>query len=193
MNNSKIAIYWGAFDPPQLAHEMIAREAVSKLGLDRLYIVPSWPHAFKEYKTGTENRKKIMDIFVTSMESPKIELCDVFLDGKIKNTTLETDRYFREKLGFSPYQIFWSDLIDMMWKWDPTGEVARRIPKIIVKRPWFDIDVLKIANFIIFDPFENKSVSELSSTQVRDNIKNHIYTGMNPLLAAFIRDNDIYS
>ncbi|EKE27698.1 MAG: nicotinic acid mononucleotide adenylyltransferase [uncultured bacterium (gcode 4)] len=188
----KIAIYWGAFDPPQLAHETIIKEAIHKLWLNKLYIVPSWPHAFKEFKTSTENRKKIMEIFVDSIDSDKVELCDVFLDGKIKNTTLETDRYFKEKLWFSPYQIFGSDLIDSMWLWDPSGEVAMRLPKIIVKRPWFEINVLKIANFIIFDPFADANISELSSTQVRENIKKNIFTWMNPALALYIRENWIY-
>ena len=109
------------------------------------------------------------------MQSDKIELCSVFLDGKLKNTTLETDRHFREKLGFSPYQIFGSDLIDSFLKWDPTGEVALRLPKIIVRRPGYEVDISKIANFIIFDPFANFSVAELSSTLVRENIRNNVF------------------
>ncbi|EKE27646.1 MAG: hypothetical protein ACD_3C00182G0007 [uncultured bacterium (gcode 4)] len=188
----KIAIYWGAFDPPQLAHENIIKEAIIKLGLDKLYIVPSGPHPFKEYKTSTEIRKKIMEIFIDAINSDKVELCDVFLDGKIKNTTLETDRYFKRMLWFSPYQIFGSDLIDSMWIWDPSGEVAMRLPKIIVKRPWFEIDDSKIANYLTFDPFDDSSVSGLSSTQVRENIKKNIFTWMNPALVAYIRDNGVY-
>lgn len=190
--NKKIAVYWGAFDPPQLAHETIAREAINKLWLEKLYIVPSWPHPFKAFKTTVEYRKKINEIFVKTLETNKAELCEVFVDWKRPNTTLETDRYFTELLGFSPYQIFGSDNIESMWKRDPTGEIAMRLPKIIVVRPWFEIDVSKIANFILLNPFDKEDVSYLSSTQVRENIKNNIFEWMNSDIAQYIKENKLY-
>ncbi len=131
----KIAIYGWAFDPPQLAHETIARETVSKFWLDKLVIVPSWSHRFKTYKTTDEYRRKIAEIFVESIGLDKVELNTVFLDWLLVNTTLNTDKYFTEKFWVRPYQIFGSDLIESFWQWDPTGEVAMRIPKILVKRP----------------------------------------------------------
>lgn len=188
----EIAIYWGAFDPPQLAHEAIAREVTEKLWVDKLYIVPSWPHPFKAYKTKEEYRRKVSEIFVENINSPKIELCTVFIDGKLPNTTLNTDKYFTEKLWIRPYQIFGSDLIDAFWKWDSTWEVAMRLPKIIIKRPWYEIDYSKIANFIIFDPFGNSEVAMLSSTEVREGIVKWEYRWINPQIAAYIEENSLY-
>lgn len=190
--NNKIAVYGGAFDPPQLAHEAIARGVVEKAWLEKLYIVPSWPHPFKAYKTKEEYRRRISEIFVENIGSPKIELCTDFIDGKIPNTTLNTDRYFKEKLGIRPYQIFGSDLIEAFWAWDPTWEVAMRLPKIIIKRPWYEIDYSKIANFIILDLFDSSPLAELSSTIVREWIKNGRYLWMSPEVAEYIEENRLY-
>lgn len=190
--NPEIVIYWGAFDPPQLAHEAIAREVVEKIWPEKLYIVPSWPHPFKTYKTKEEYRRRISEIFVENIDSPKIELCTDFIDGMIPNTTLNTDRYFTEKLWIRPYQIFGSDLIESFWKWDPTWEVAMYLPKIIIKRPWYEIDYSRIANFIIFDPFWNSEVAMLSSTEVREWIQKWVYRWINPEIASYIEENALY-
>ncbi|MCK9272432.1 hypothetical protein M0P65_02695 [Candidatus Gracilibacteria bacterium] len=188
----RIALYGGAFDPPQLAHETIAREAIKQLNLDKLYIVPSGPRSDKVYKASQEYREKIMEIFTENINSPKVELSKDFLDGKIKNTTLNTDKLFRQKLGFSPYQIFGSDVIDNMWERDPAGEVALRLPKIIVKRPGFEVDTSKIDNFILLEPFKNSEVADLSSTLIRENIKKRVFDGLNGVLANFIDQNKLY-
>jgi nicotinic acid mononucleotide adenylyltransferase len=188
----RIALYGWAFDPPQLAHETIAREAIKQLNLDKLYIVPSWPRSDKVYKASQEYRERIMEIFTENINSPKAELSKDFLDWKIKNTTLNTDKLFRQKLGFSPYQIFWSDVIDNMWERDPAGEVALRLPKIIVKRPWFEVDTSKIDNFILLEPFKNSEVADLSSTLIRENIKKRVFDWLNGVLANFIDQNKLY-
>ena len=190
--NPKIALYWGAFDPPQLAHEEIARQIIQKLNLDKLFIVPSWPRPDKAYKASVKYRKRLMEIFVSSIGSSKAELRDDFLDWKIENTTLNTDKHFRNILWFSPYQIFGSDLIDRFMEWDPTWEVAFKLPKIIILRPWYPIDETKLDNYMIIDLDLTKEVSMLSSTQVREWLKSWNFAWLSAKVGSLIKENSMY-
>jgi hypothetical protein len=63
-----------------------------------------------------------MHIFVASIqkEFPNTELCEDFLLGKHANTTLITDAFFQGRLGYSPTQVFGTDVVSDMPTWDPS-------------------------------------------------------------------------
>ncbi len=50
-----------------------------------------------------------------------------------------------------------------------------------------------MANFEIFDPFSHSDVAALSSTIVRENIKNGIFTGINLKLKKYIKQSWAYA
>ena len=56
-----VALLGGAFDPPHLGHVELAREAVSRFGLDRLVVVVTGRAPHKLVETGAETRLKLSE------------------------------------------------------------------------------------------------------------------------------------
>jgi nicotinic acid mononucleotide adenylyltransferase len=187
-------VYGGAFDPPQLAHENLVGQIHRNFQPDKLIIVPSWPRFDKEYKTTTEHRQRLVHIFVASIqkEFPNTELCEDFLLGKLPSTTLITDAFFQERLGYSPTQVFGTDVVADMSTWDPSWRVERILPKIFVSRRGSSPDMSQLANYGIFHPQFPKDIAALSSTLVRENIKNRVFNGLNQDVEVYVRRYNLY-
>lgn len=188
-------IYGGAFDPPQLAHQDLVEQLNRAYHPAKIILVPSGPRYDKAYKVSDEHRKNIIHIFARSLQNTMkhVELCEDFMLGLIpETTTLGMDTYFRERFGHSPRQVFGTDVIPHMSTWDPSGQVERVMPKIFVSREGFTPPMHSLDNYLLFNPKFPKDIAALSSTTVRENIKNRIFKGLSPELETYIKDNNLY-
>lgn len=190
----KTIVYGGAFDPPHMAHEHLVRMIAEKYHPERLLIVPSGLRSDKSYKISLEHRIKILSIFAEDLADIGAELCDDFIVGCIiDGTTLGVDRIFRERFGHSPTQVFGTDVIPHMKSWDPSGRVEREISKIFVRRAGSpEADFSNISNHLIITPELPSDITTLSSSQVRENIKNRVFHGLAPRIAEYIADYKLY-
>lgn len=99
----------------------------------------------------------------------------------------------REKYGHSPTQVFGTDVIPDMKIWDPSGKVEREIPKIFVVRTGTPTpDFSRIDNHLTITPELPHNIAPLSSTEIRKNVKNRIFTGLAPRIAEYIAENNLY-
>lgn len=187
-------VYGGGFDCPHLAHEGMLRAIVHDMKPTRIIIVPSGPREDKVYKVALEHRAAILDLFAQDLADLKVELCSEFMMSReTDGTTIGVDRYFREKFGHSPTQVFGTDVIPHMKSWDPTGYVEREIPKIfVVRKGALAPDFSKVANYQIFEPELPSGISHLSSTLIRENVKKGIYEGLSPRIATYIQEHKLY-
>lgn len=188
-------VYGGAFDPPQLAHQDLVEQLDRTYRPAKIIIVPSGPRYDKTYKVSDEHRQNILRIFADALKDrmAHVELCEDFMLGLIpETTTLGMDEFFRERLGRSPRQVFGMDVIPQMPVWDPSGRVEQEIPKIFVSREGFEPDMHSLDNYLLFNPKFPEHIAALSSTAVRANIKNRIFTGLNPRVEAYIKENNLY-
>lgn len=192
----KIAILGWAFDPPHAVHEEIWKMILDRkeLWFEKLIVVPSWPNDYKVFKAQDEFRRRILEIFMKSFNSYNAELCPAFLSWELGPTTTRwIDDYFKATLGYSPYQIFGTDVIPNMNERDPTWYVGRVLPKIFIKRKWYEPDMSQVDNYVLIEPeFDDELRVNLSSTQVRENIRRRIFDWLNPEIAEYIRNNNLY-
>lgn len=82
-DDQRIGMFGGSFDPPHLGHEHIAIEAIRRLELKRLCIVPARQSPFKtEHSGASKHRLSMSDIMVGSirrrLEDEHVS-CDVVL------------------------------------------------------------------------------------------------------------------
>lgn len=190
----KTIVYGGAFDPPHVAHEHIVREIARKYKPERLFIVPSGSRSDKSYKVAHEHRAKILSIFAEDLVDVWAEFCDVFMTGQVQDgTVLWVDKFFRERFGHSPTQVFGTDVIPHMSSWDPSGKVEREIPKIFVRRSGTpEVDFSWVDNHHIITPEIPWHIATLSSSEIRENVKNQVFRGLAPRIAEYIADNNLY-
>lgn len=73
MSKTRIGIYGGAFDPPHLAHEALARAAVSQYSLDTLFILPTG-HAWHKSRALTAASHRIAMTKLAFTDLPQARL-----------------------------------------------------------------------------------------------------------------------
>lgn len=69
----------------------------------------------------------------------RVEIDTACMDGRVDSTTLAQAEYLRSKYGYDVPQVFGADVAPRMHEWDPSGLVARKLPKIFVTRPGYEI------------------------------------------------------
>ncbi len=75
----RIGIYGGTFNPPHRGHMLAAREAIERLSLDRLLLIPDAlpPHKGAEEVLDGETRLQLLRL--SAADIPKAEVCDMEL------------------------------------------------------------------------------------------------------------------
>lgn len=93
----RIGIYGGSFNPPHLGHIQAAREAVTALGLDRLFLVPAHtaPHkALPPNSPTPRQRLRMLELAVAG--DPKLRVSDLELNREGVSYTWQTVLQFRK-------------------------------------------------------------------------------------------------
>ena len=90
MSREQIGLFGGTFDPPHLGHLILASEAYSQLGLNRLLwiLTPDPPHKQDQVITPVEHRLAMVNLAI--QDNAKFELSRVELDRPGPHYTLDT-------------------------------------------------------------------------------------------------------
>lgn len=171
------AIYWGAFNPPTLAHAQIVWEVLKNSHITHIIISPSWEREDKQFWIKPMYRKKLIEMCVNLLQASwlDISLDTFFLEWKNHwlTTTAAEEAYFREKLWNSPYFIFGSDVAQNMPEWSENENafIEQRLKKIFINRPWykFDFQWNGFDNYILLDI---PDMLNISSSMAREMIRN---------------------
>ena len=171
---TNIAIYGWAFNPPHLWHKNIVKEVLNSSCIDKIILTPDWERLDKSYWISYSDKLKLIELFFENLKNEwlNIELDTHFLEWKNNwyTNTVNVDEYFKDKLGYSPYHIFWIDVIPDIkyWSWNKDSYIERILKKIIIERPWYVINTRDIENFNLV---EQVSENNISSSMVREEIK----------------------
>lgn len=68
-----VGVYWGAFDPPTVAHQAIIIEALNKIPLEKIIIVVN-DHGYKNYTYSLETRLELMRDILRKNRLTNVEL-----------------------------------------------------------------------------------------------------------------------
>lgn len=173
MNKMKnnIAVYGGAFNPPTLWHEKVISWILTSQKVEKIILSPDGYRLDKNYGISQEKRKEIIYIFFEELLKKwlNVELETHFLEAKSWNftNTIAVDKFFQEKLGFAPYHIFGSDVIEWMKNWSGNDNwyIEKQLKKLFVSRPGYELQLDNIENYILADI---PDIMEISSTVVRE-------------------------
>jgi len=193
MPSKPIALYGGAFDPPTLAHQQLARKLLS-CGFDEVILMPSQDSTFG---------KKLSPLF------HRLSMCHLLNESHITTSTLDAIHnphgrtiealpHYIEQLGHHNFSIvIGSDNANAIDRWYQGRELIQQASFFVFERPGFPLS--EAGSWCLKDPhhFEPCSIS-ISSTQVRqaykeDNIE-LIKTLLDPKVFNYILLNeDLYS
>ena len=129
-----VGLLGGAFDPPHSGHVALAREAIRRLGLDRLVIVPTGDPPHKQVETDAQTRFRLAEAAFVGVEG--VELSRHELDRAGPSFTEDTARWAAGLYGDAVFLVGADEFCDFLSWHDPDGVLdAARLA--VASRPGF--------------------------------------------------------
>jgi nicotinate-nucleotide adenylyltransferase len=161
----KLGFYGGTFDPIHHGHLILAREAVEKLGLDRLYFIPN---ATSPHKTGTLSAPSNMraELIRAAIENePRFDLEEMELERPGVSYTIDTILALRERFGPAAkfFYLLGEDNVASLPSWRRIDELHHLMTFAIL---WRSVHATPLP----FITVERRI--DISSTEIRKRIAN---------------------
>jgi len=164
----RIGILGGTFNPIHIGHLILAEEALSKLKLDNVVLVPTYipPHKHVEGGVKPQDRLKMVELAIADNDSFKVSTFE--LDSKKKSYSIETLKEFRNNYG-EDAQLFFitgSDLLKDLFSWKNVNEIFKMSKFIVAPRPGYPVkNVPEEVETVVITPIE------ISSEDIRKRLK----------------------
>jgi nicotinate-nucleotide adenylyltransferase len=143
MARKQIGLFGGTFDPPHLGHLILASEAYSQLGLDRLLwiLTPDPPHKQEQLISPVEHRLAMVKLAI--VDNPIFELSRVELDRPGPHYTLDTVEAISEKYPDADITpIIGGDSLRDLPKWHKSKELLYACHWVgVMRRPGEEPDL----------------------------------------------------
>jgi nicotinate-nucleotide adenylyltransferase len=129
----RIGIYGGSFDPPHVAHVLLAAYALSIGEFDRILVVPVFSHAFNKALAPFEHRLRLCEL--AFRELPKVEISALESQLPTPSLTLTTvERIAALHPGASLRLLVGTDVLRDAGKWHAFDAIVRLAPLFVVGR-----------------------------------------------------------
>jgi nicotinate-nucleotide adenylyltransferase len=156
---TKIGLYGGSFDPIHNGHLILARDAMERLGLDKVVFVPASlsPHKLHREPANAEARVEIVRAAITGEPGFEIDTCEVDRGGP--SFTIDTVRTYRDR--FPQAQLYFfigDDNLDELGSWKEISTLREEVQFVVLSRAGLP--------FLPEFPLITRRV-EISSTEIR--------------------------
>jgi nicotinate-nucleotide adenylyltransferase len=131
----RVALFGGSFNPPHVAHQLVALYVLETAPVDELWFVPAYEHAFGKPLVPFEDRLAMCELAAGAL-GPRARVSDVERAIGGRSLTLQTVRRLTERHPEHAFSlVIGSDLAGDVASWYRGDELARTIPFIVVGRP----------------------------------------------------------
>ena len=173
---TRLGIFGGTFDPPHLAHLILAAEAYHQLALDRLLwvLTPSPPHKPGRRITPVEQRIPMLQAAIAG--SPQFELSRVDIERQPPHYALDTVRLLRECHPQAELiYLMGGDSLHDLHTWHKAGEFVAACDFLgVMRRPQDALDLesveAKIPGIGAKLQFIDAPRLEISASDIRERI-----------------------
>lgn len=198
----KIGILGGTFDPIHNTHISMAREALSQLNLDKVFLMPSFcpPHKNSSLVTNERHRVNMVKLAVAGLDN--ISYSDFELKNRLSYTadtlTALKQQHPKDELFF----IIGGDSISTFISWYHPEIILEKANLVVVKRN--DVTLSAVEDNIAkirktFNIHSDKKIflldtdiSSISSSFIRNNNIEECKSMLPKEVYEYIRDNGLY-
>ncbi|MDR1589602.1 MAG: nicotinate (nicotinamide) nucleotide adenylyltransferase [Oscillospiraceae bacterium] len=172
----KIGVYGGSFNPPHIGHRAFAGAALTRLGLDAMYIVPAGDPPHKPLPSGSPGaaeRLRLARLAFDGLERAEVSDCETARGG-VSYTSDTVRRLTGEHPGASVYLITGADMFLTLRDWKDADRILETvIPAVGARRIGDGPEIRKAADAIARDFGVTPEIIEfepvdVSSSQLRD-------------------------
>jgi nicotinate-nucleotide adenylyltransferase len=130
----RVALFGGSFNPPHVAHQLVALYALETQAIDELWLVPCFKHPFEKSLEPFPERLHMCELAASAL-GPRVKVSDV--EGRLggESRTLRTVRALTaERPDLALSLLIGSDLEAEVDSWYGAEELRRLVPFIVVGR-----------------------------------------------------------
>jgi nicotinate-nucleotide adenylyltransferase len=195
---NRIGLLGGSFDPPHRAHEILAREAVAQLKLDRLYIVPTGQAWHKSrVLSDAVHRLAMARLAFDACPQTVVDEMEILREGP--SFTIQT---LSELQARHPQAVFFlvvgQDQAASFSQWHEWQEILQIAQLVVVARPmissetaaareWHNLNSERVIQMHM--PLMGISSSELRASYALGHTQSDF---VSPLVADYIQQNQLY-
>ncbi|WP_086351071.1 nicotinate-nucleotide adenylyltransferase [Candidatus Enterococcus clewellii] len=180
----QVGLLGGNFNPVHLTHLVIAEQVHQQLGLDKVYLMPSYlpPHVDEKKTIDSEHRLAMLELAVE--DNPNLAIEPIELIRKGKSYTYDTMKALIQNNPDTDYYfIIGGDMVEYLPKWYNIDELIHMVSFVGTRRPnygietpypiiWVDTPQMDISSSMIREKIQNNcSIRYL----LPDNVINYIY------------------
>ncbi len=134
-----VALFGGSFNPPHVAHQLVALYVLETTGVDELWFAPTARHPFAKHLADFAHRVAMCERAAAAL-GPRVRVTQVEDElaarpGFVSSRTLDTLHELRARHPATRFRlVIGADILAETDKWHRWDEVARLAPPIVVGR-----------------------------------------------------------
>jgi nicotinate-nucleotide adenylyltransferase len=137
---TRIALFGGSFNPPHVAHQMVALYVLETQPVDELWFVPTYTHPFAKELVAFEQRVAMCELAAAAIgPRARVDRSEEELakqPGFVSSRTLDLVEHLAASRPGAQFRlVVGSDILGETDKWHRWDELCKRAPPIVVSRP----------------------------------------------------------
>jgi len=130
----QVALFGGSFNPPHIAHQMVALYVLETKRVDQLWFVPAYRHAFDKPLAPFENRLRMAEIASKGV-GPRCRVTEIERVIGGQSRTINTVRRLQKLHPKDTFSVVMgSDLVAEVPTWHKSEELQKAVEFIVVGR-----------------------------------------------------------
>jgi nicotinate-nucleotide adenylyltransferase len=146
----RVAIFGGSFNPPHIAHQLVALYVLETAGMDELWLIPCAKHPFEKALAPFSHRLRMCELAAAAL-GPRVRVSDIEDRLGGDSRTLVTLRALRaEHPDRELHLVVGADIEPELPTWYGAADLLREFPHIVVGRSGFSsaamLDMPKVSS-----------------------------------------------
>ncbi len=177
-----IAVFGGTFDPPHVAHVLVACWAGVAADVDRVLVVPTFQHAFGKRTVSYAHRRAMLTLALSGLRD--VGISDIERDLGGESRTFHTLEALRPRHPGARFRlVIGADILQETEHWFRWDDVVEMAPPLVVGRTGYPLP-----------PECPLVMPEVSSTEMRRRlgVGESVVGMVPPVVAAYVREHSLY-
>jgi len=160
---TRVALFGGSFNPPHVAHQLVALYILETQPVDELWFVPTYAHPFGKPLASYEHRVAMCELAIAAL-GPRASVSRAeeelaLRPGFVSSRTLDLVDHVAAQ-GHEPRLVIGTDILHETQKWYRWHDVVAKAPLIVVGRTGHALPPGSVATGV--------TMPEISSTRIRE-------------------------
>jgi nicotinate-nucleotide adenylyltransferase len=166
----RLGIFGGSFDPPHIGHLLAAHDAMDRLALDRLAVVPAAIQPLKR-ADATSGARRLEMARLTFGDDPRVEVSSVEVDrGGVSFTVDTLEEFARRDPGAERFLLLGADVLASFAQWKEPERVLALARPVILARAGSAVALPQGLDAGRLLALETRRV-DVSSTEIRERVR----------------------